>query len=161
MKKLLLVVVLAVASLANAAILSEMKIVDQGAGLFGIELVNGMANTVDGSGGYWIIIGVDPASGVLSAPAALDMAAIYGDASGSGLFAEGLGVVGEFTASTTSAWSATGGVYAGGFVATTSVIQLYAVDDAVTEATLVDTFIIPEPATMVILALGGLLIRKK
>ena len=169
MKKLLsLVLVLVLASFVNAAIVSEMQIVDNGDGTYSIELVSGMSASVDSSGGYWVLVGVDASSGSLAStlPSAMDLSTIYGDAESSlsnGLFAVGDGVLGEFSASSTTSWTAAAGVYADSFVAQTGVttLYLYTIDDNTSYATLVDTLVIPEPATIALLCLGGLLLRKK
>jgi len=170
MKKLLVLVsILAIASLASAA---TMEIYDFGDGTYGIDVPSGMSGKTDvipmlgdGSGSYWVMIGVDVSSGAISAtiPAIMSLSGIYGDADGTGLFATGLGVVGEFRTPAVGTWSAAGGQWADSFTAQEGVLTLYlyAVDDGVSVATLIDTLYIPEPATIALLCLGGLLLRKK
>jgi len=166
MKKLLVfVAAIAVASLANAEIFSPMLIVDLG-GTYGIVLPSGMSSASDTSGGYWALIGAAPTSGVLAVPATLDLSSIGGDAGDTGLFPAGSGVYGWFVSSRTSAWTTAAGVYANGFTLKTGAwsLRLYRIDDAATVATLVDDGSgpdIPEPATIALLSLGGLLLRRK
>ena len=164
-KVLVLMLVLGVVSMAGAVIVSPMEIVDLGAGEYGIDLTSGMSAAVDISGGYWVLIGVDATSGALAAtkPAILDLSGIGGDAGDTGLFAAGSGVYGEFVSSSTTAWTAIAGVYADSFTVPVGVdtLYLYTLDDYAETSTLIDTFVIPEPATMLILGLGGLLLRRK
>ena len=172
MKKfVVLMMILAVASLVNAQIVSSVKIVDLLDGTYGIELPNGCGGTGgqtpqvgDGLGGYWVLIGVDPTSGAIKdALPKMSLSSIYGDASMSSLFPEGSGVLGEFTIPAVTPWTHTPGMYANGFTAQpgATVLRLYTLDDGVTAATFVDELIIPEPATMALLSLGGLLLRRK
>jgi hypothetical protein len=165
MKKLLvLLVVLGITSLASAEIMSAMEIV-YNAGAVSINAPNGMSSVVDNSGGYWVLIGVDATSGALAAtlPASLDLSAIGGDAGDTMLFDVGSGAYGWFVASSTSAWTAASAIYADSFTVQQGVttLYLYTLDDAAENSTLIDTYIIPEPATIALLCLGGLLLRKK
>jgi hypothetical protein len=173
MKKMLtLMVILSIASLASAA-LSPMTIGhNTGNTLFTIDLLSGMAGnttsdppTGDNSGSYWALIGVNASSGALAAtlPAVMSLSAITGDAFQSGLFAEGLGVVGEFRTSTMGSWSGAAGTWADSFTLREGVttLYLYRIDDAVEVATLIDTYVIPEPVTMALLSLGGLFLRRR
>lgn len=163
MKKLLaLVLVLAVTSVVSAVIVSPMQIVKQGE-TYAINMPSGMAVELDGpSGGYWALIGVDPASGQIVAPGFFDGAAILGGGADIGMAD---GVVGGFTV--TGTWTAAApqgaGIYAQGFVALpgVQVLELWQLDDGYAPIQMVDSFVIPEPATMAILALGGLLFRRK
>jgi len=175
MKKLLvLVLVLGLASLAGAAIVSPMDLVaNEALDTFSIVLTgntnaNGMDSVIDGQGGYWILLGVDTDSGAINLAHSamleiLEKSAIYGDVGDTGLFGAGSGVYGAFYTLTMGAWTAETGTYANGFTLQEGAteVSLYAVDDAGTLATLVETIIIPEPATIALLCLGGLLLRKK
>lgn len=170
MKKLLVLVsVLAIASLASAAVI---EIYDNLDGTYSIDVPNGMSGKTDvspmlgdGSGYYWVLVGVDVSSGAIATgiPAIMSLSAVYGDADQSGLFLTGEGVLGEFRTPAVGTWSAAAGQWADSFTAQEGVetLYLYTLDDGVTTATLVDTFIIPEPATIALLCLGGLLLRKK
>jgi hypothetical protein len=164
-KLIVLMMVLCMASLANAAIMSSIAIVDNGDDTYGINLPSGMNSVADGSGGYWVLIGVEVTSGALTAtiPAALDLSGIYGDAGETGVFPVGIGVVGIFASGATAAWTAAPGIYADSFIAKAgaTVLQLYTLDDGVANPELVDIMLIPEPATLAILGLGGLLLRKR
>lgn len=161
MKKLLvLMVVLAFASLASAVIVSPMEIKDNGDGTYGIDLISGMSDTVDYSGGYWALVGVDYATGHLTNPAILDASQLYDSSTQVGL---GEGALGGFVTYTMNAWSSTAGVYADGYTALEGATALYLwqLDDGYGQIGIVDTLIIPEPATITLLCLGGLLLRKK
>lgn len=165
MKKLLvLVAVLAVASLANAVIMSPMEIVKNLDGTYGINMPVGMSASIDGpSGGYFALIGVDGSAAVLTAPAFFDGASItLGTGPDIGLEA---GIIGGFTV--TGTWTVANaqaaGVYATGFTALEGVkqLQLWQLDDGYAPTQIVATYDIPEPATIAVLSLGGLLLRRK
>jgi hypothetical protein len=169
MKKLLgLFLVLGFVSLANAVINSPMWIVPFTDGTVGIELLSGMSSAVDNYGGYWALIGVDPASGIIAPPPPLDMSYLFGSSTQFGLPE---GVIGGFVASSTSSWTAASGIYAYNFTPIAgSGIYLYRLDDGFGSATLVDVLtldreprppITPEPATIALLCLGGLMLRRK
>jgi hypothetical protein len=169
MKKLLvLMVVLAVASLANAVIVSSIKIVDNLDGTYAISLPDGMSNAVDGpSGGYVALVGIDMTSGTLTAPVMMDASALNRDfGSGEDWIGLGPGIIAGFvTNNTTTTWTSASGVYATGLtpLAGVTLLELWQLDDGFipmgTEP--VDTMIIPEPATIALLCIGGLLLRKK
>ena len=176
MKKLLVIVFICwISCYANAYINSPMNLIynsiDQ---TVGIELLEGMSSDVDGlSGGYWALIGVEPVSGTLTQPSVLDLSNIYGDAGQTNIFISGIGVVGEFTASTTSSWTAAAGIYAEDFILLEGWHNLYLfqLNDAGTEATWIpgagsldpppSWIFVPEPATIALLCLGGMMIRHR
>ncbi|MFA6426617.1 MAG: PEP-CTERM sorting domain-containing protein [Phycisphaerae bacterium] len=168
MKKLLSVVlVLALASLASATIISPMKIVNLGAGLFGIELTSGLVGNAsngsgDGSGGYFALLGVSGGNIVASVKSNMALSDIYPDVADLGL-TTGTGVYGEFRTAATAAWVQAAGLAATNFAVLAGVqeIILYSYDDSGANPVLVDTFIIPEPATIAVLSLGALLLRRK
>jgi hypothetical protein len=159
MKKLsFLVLILGAASIANAYINSPMKIVSLGSGEYGIELINGMSSTMDDQGGYWLMAGVNPNSGALAPtlPPILNDSYISPDSPN--------GVMGRFgTTSISPSWTAASGIYADSFTTqiNATTLYLYTLDDSMVQATLVDTFIIPEPATIALLCLGGLMLRRR
>jgi hypothetical protein len=173
---LVLFVILGIASFASANLAPTTPMTighNTGNTLFTIDLLNGLAGnttalpvTGDGSGTYWVLIGVNGGALAATLPPVMGLSAVYGDASGSGMeqFATpGQGIIGEFRTSTMGSYVAAGGTYADSFTLIEGVttLYLYAVDDGVAVATLVDTYVIPEPATIALLCLGGLLIRKK
>ncbi|MFA6187533.1 MAG: PEP-CTERM sorting domain-containing protein [Phycisphaerae bacterium] len=168
MKKMLtLVLVLAVASLASATIVSPMKIVNLGAGLFGIDLTSGLAGNAsngsgDGSGGYFALLGVSGGNIVASVKSNMALSDVYPDVADIGL-TTGTGVYGEFRTAATGAWTQAAGLAATNFSVLAGVQQLtlYSYDDSGANPVLVDTYNIPEPITMALLGLGGLFLRKR
>ncbi len=166
MKKLLvLMLVLTLASLVNAVPI--MNLVWNSNNTFGIEVPLGMSGAHDWTGVYFVITGVEPDSGILSLGANASIltlsSANEGDAGDTGLFPYGVGTYGEFRA-TNVTYVASGGLYANGYVllpgATTSPC-LYTLDDSMIAATLVAEILIPEPATIALLCLGGLMLRRR
>jgi hypothetical protein len=159
MKKLLSVVlVLGFVSLANAVIYSPMQVVSTGGGTVGIELISGMSSAVDNSGGYWALIGVDPDSGIIAPPSSLDLSGLCGSSTQIGLDD---GVIGGFVSSSMSSWSTPAGVYATGFTVLPGVthLELWQLDDGYGPIQIV--WSVPEPATIALLCLGGLMLRRK
>ena len=174
MKKLLsLVLVLAFASLASALTMDLVGNADNTS--FSIALLTpglfeppgvGMSGAVDGSGVYFAITGVNTDSGSLAAtlPAVLILSsANEGDAGDTGLFDYGLGTYGEFRAGPPRLYVAAAGIYSEGYTpaAGAKAVSLYRLNYFLTAATLIETITIPEPATIVLLCLGGLVLRKR
>ncbi len=168
MKKLLvLVLVLAMTSLASATV--AMTLVDNGDGTYGIDVTNGMTGAADQTGQYFAIIGVE--NGSLSMPTAILAIlgtlsnANEGDVGDTGLFDYGTGTYGEFRATNITYVATPGGEWITGYTLLegATVIDLYTMDNSMTQEslTLADEIIVPEPATIALLCLGGLLIRKK
>jgi hypothetical protein len=127
---------------------------------------------------YWALV-VAPAQGSITA-GVLHLAAGSGqsgapsasmiDDTGQlvGMFPIGSGIAGYFGYTGTDAYTTTGGLYVDGIVfhceaPTDAVIQLWQYDSSFTTVTLADQVVIhqPEPATIALLSLGGLLLRKK
>jgi hypothetical protein len=178
MKKLLVLALISgIASLASAEINSPMRLVggDFYDGTFhtvSIEFTEGMSSAVDNSGGYWAIIGVDPTTGSINTdhpdiPEILDLSEIIGDLGDTGFFDYGQGVYGLFATSSTEPWSSRSGIYANNFTIDPPLwlgwfVNLYKLDDALAEITLVDQiYILPEPTTISLLCLGGLMLRRR
>jgi hypothetical protein len=180
MKKLLiLVLALRLTSLVNAdyfpIIMSPMKLVaNEELTSFGIDLTNGMSSAVDSPSGYWAIIGVNPDSGAMSDEGittydstgghyTLDFSFINGDAGNTSLFNYGEGVWGCFSSSSTFSWSTAAGIYANGFTLLEGAteVKLYVMDDNMTDKILKDMIVIPEPATLLLIGLGAVAMRRK
>jgi hypothetical protein len=177
MKKLLILVsILGLASLASAEINSPMWIVPFTDNTLGIELLSGMSSAMDGQGGYWVLTGVNLTSGILNTahpdiPETLDTSHIYHDAGDTGLFPYGIGVWGEFSTSNSSSWTAASGIYAYNFTFLEGAYsqELYKISDDATTITRVDLLTldrpqvppIPEPTTIALLCLGGLMLRRR
>jgi hypothetical protein len=180
MKKLLvLLVILGIASFASAFTMTIGHNTENT--LFSIDMISGMAGnttaipmTGDGSGTYWVLIGVAPTSGALAStlPVVMGLSAVYGDAGQTGIFKYGIGVVGEFRTPTMGSWSAAAGTWADGFTAINNWnVYLFTINDAVTEATWIPQWLdqeppppdifVPEPTTITLLCLGGLMLRRK
>ena len=173
MKKMLLmlVVILSIAPFTNAADgIPQMNLVDNGNHTYGINVPNGMTSTTGSlfTGVYFIVIGVDPGSGSLTMPAPIATilslsSANEGDAGDTGLFPYGVGTYGEFRAGPPRLYVAAAGIYSEGYTpaAGAKAVSLYRLNDFLTAATLIETITIPEPATIVLLCLGGLVLRKR
>jgi len=160
MKKVTFIAIalMAIAPLASASVISPMKIAVLGGGVYGIDLINGMSSAVDGSGGYFAIVGVEAplTDGVITALAP-DASGLYGDVAGAGV---GLvhGVYGFF-GSYNGTWSSPEGLYADGFNSTAATIELYSISDDFSTVTLVDS--VPEPVTVALLGLGGMFVARR
>jgi len=172
MKKLVvLLLILGMTSWASAAIVSPIEIVDTnptGGGPYTIHLPSGMSEAVDGSGGYFAIVG-DAANPILGGnvilPPAPDASGLYGDSAGAGV---GLpyGIYG-FLGSYGVGWSSAAGDYVidltstmpvGGFITLWSIADDFDPDK---NAVLAEYQVIPEPMTVVLLGLGGLLMLRR
>jgi hypothetical protein len=134
-------------------------------------LAPGMSAAVDASGTYFAIVGVDPLSGSLAA--ALPAAANFSSANEGSVDNDlGLGIgtgtygefrVGppntltyEFDIADRATWAENYTLLPGA-----TAVSLYRLSENQDTPVLVNTILIPEPATITLLCLGGLLLRKK
>ncbi|MBW8035690.1 MAG: PEP-CTERM sorting domain-containing protein [Planctomycetes bacterium] len=95
-----------------------------------------MSSGVDGSGGYWAVVGSEGFTGGSLTPDAPDGSVIYGDSSVLGLGLDN-GVYGFFGSSEQS-WSATPGLFLDGF-SQAGGLSFYKINDPLTTATYIGT----------------------
>jgi len=175
MKKLLvLMLVVGMTSWASAMIVSPIEINNTGAVTMAditIDLPSGMSSAVDGSGGYWALISsssffnsipdpANPVGGGAITSLAPDASGILGDAGDSGLLPYGVGVYGFFGSYSTT-WSTGAGAYADSFTGTPLYVSLFLIDDTFTTATDISQYYVPEPLTISLLGLGGLIMLRR
>jgi hypothetical protein len=156
-KLVVLMLVLGMASLANAAIVSSIQLLDNGGGLYSIILPSGMSNVIDSSGGYFFVTGVNPLSGAVNAGAP-DASGVLGNSADFGFDPGVLGFIGSYAA----IWSApANSIPIISLAGTAPAIRLYTISDEFTNPVLRSEILVPEPATLALLGLGGILLRKR
>jgi hypothetical protein len=175
MKKLLvLLLVLGVTSWASAGIVSPIEINNTGALTMAditVDLPSGMSSAVDGSGGYWALISsstdmtntpdaANPVGGGALTSLAPDASGVLGDAGDSGLLPAGVGIYGFF-GSYSGSWSSSAGAYLDSLTGNNGFVSLFLIDDIFSKATHVMTVPVPEPMTVVLLGIGGLLMLRR
>ncbi|MHC4546953.1 MAG: PEP-CTERM sorting domain-containing protein [Planctomycetota bacterium] len=174
MKKLLvLMLVLGMTSVSSATITSLMNIQDDGGGAYSIQIPN-LNNVADGLGGYWALVGdaANPLTGgaiAATIPAIFGpTSSIFGDASGTGYFAAGIGIWGSF-GTTTPTYSTAPAVFADNFAWVDSgmysgpeiTLTLHTISDDFMTLAFNSDYTIPEPMTIALLGFGGLFLLRR